>query len=145
MMVVAGVNRMTIKDTTAQTSQWNNVIVHDNYNKSFHASDDIAIIELKQPLNMTVNEEQFVVNTVCLPNQDQTEQSKYGMIAGWGQTSLNNTQSAIMLQEGKFLIINEHQCKTVAYESVSLFRPEEIGFNVSSMPSLDEWRDYTCY
>ena len=134
---------MTLKDTTAQAVKWHKVIVHDNFNKSFYASDDIAIIELKEPLNMTVNEEQFVVNTVCLPNQDQTEQSKYGMIAGWGQKSVDkDALTALILQEAKFIIINEHQCKTVAYESVALFTPEEIGVNVSSVPSLDEWRDF---
>ena len=34
---------------------------------------------------MTVNEEQFIVNTVCLPNQNQTKQSKYAIEAGLGQ------------------------------------------------------------
>ena len=134
---------MTFVNSTAQTAQWNRVIIHDNFNKSSQMSDDIAIIELKQPLNMTVNEEQFVVNTVCLPNQDQTEQSKYGMAAGWGKTSVDeNAQGAIMLQEAKFIIINDYQCKTVTYESYTLFTPEEIGLNASLIPSLDELRDF---
>ena len=91
---------------------------------------------------MSVTEEQFIVNTICLPNQNQTEQSKYATVAGWGVTSLDESVDiSKTLQEAKFIILNEHQCKTVCWESIALFSPEEIGVNASLLPSLDEWRN----
>ena len=138
-IAVAGTNSMKFTNSTAQKVKWDKYIIHETFNTTFFGSDDIAIIKLSEPFNISVDEQQFTVNTICLPNQNQSEQNRYAIEAGWGRTSLNGNSPA-MLQEAKFLILNEYQCKTVFWESMTMFTPEEMGINASLIPSLDELR-----
>ena len=59
-------------------------------------TNDFMIMKLKQDINMTIDHDKFIVNTICLPNKDTKPFSKYAIASGWGATTLNFTRTHIL-------------------------------------------------
>ncbi|KAK7071313.1 hypothetical protein SK128_028297 [Halocaridina rubra] len=65
------------------------IIIHENYNDKFN--DDIALVKLKVPLDLTAYDE---IKPVCLPsNRNQTYEDYDAIVMGWGMQDYDDWQS----------------------------------------------------
>ena len=59
-------------------------------------TNDLMILKLNKEINLTIDHDKFIVNTICLPNKDTKPFSKYAIASGWGVTTLNFTRTHIL-------------------------------------------------
>lgn len=82
--------------------------VHKNYDPIIH-DEDIALIKLKKPLDLSLNKE---IKPVCLPkNKDETYEGADGIITGWETLDENQQSNSETLQEVTVPILSP-ECKT---------------------------------
>lgn len=77
--------------------------IHENFDMT-KKDDNIALIKLKEPLDLSANKE---IKPVCLPkNKYATYEGKLGVVAGWGLTnSSDNSSSSDVLKELTVLVL----------------------------------------
>eukprot|EP00057_Strongylocentrotus_purpuratus_P011161 XP_011665635.1 PREDICTED: uncharacterized protein LOC585547 isoform X4 [Strongylocentrotus purpuratus] len=87
------------------------VIQHPFYDR-FTLVNDIAILKLASPLNIT-NE----VQPICLPTMDETipQPGQYVTFTGWGSYRERNDRLPDFLQEGRMPVIPNNFCDHYAY------------------------------
>ena len=54
------------------------------------AINDIMILELERDINITIDNDKFVVNTVCLPTKDSSPIGGRAMASGWGLNAFDD-------------------------------------------------------
>ena len=59
-------------------------------------TNDLMILKLNKEINMTIDHDKFIVNTICLPNKDTKPFSKYAIASGWGATTLEGAATSIL-------------------------------------------------
>ncbi|XP_053641246.2 trypsin-7-like [Cherax quadricarinatus] len=91
--------------------------IHPNYNL-FNITDDIALVKLAQPLDLSSHRE---IRSVCLPpNDNQTYQGLTATAAGWGYVTENSTtQPDVLRQAGITILDPTCQNKTVNFVTIT--------------------------
>ncbi|XP_070834163.1 hyaluronan-binding protein 2-like [Chaetodon trifascialis] len=112
MQVLMGVLSLDTEETTEQTLNVEEAIVHENYRETPAAVyNDIALLRLSGKDGVCANETQFV-KTACLPDAELPD----GMeckISGWGATEESDYGSNHLL-EANVLLINQGKCSESA-------------------------------
>ncbi|XP_076599484.1 factor VII-activating protease [Chaetodon auriga] len=112
MQVLMGGLSLDMEETTEQTLNVEEAIVHENYRETPAAVyNDIALLRLSGKDGVCANETQFV-KTACLPDAELPD----GMectISGWGATEESDYGSNHLL-EANVLLINQGKCSESA-------------------------------
>jgi len=107
--VVAGKYNLRSKNAGEQARRSKRIIKHPNYNQPVEKANDIALIQLESPMEMT-----DCVGTVCLPSVDVSPGSKC-MITGWGRVTRGLFQPD-RLQEGEVTVLSNEECRASKHE-----------------------------
>jgi len=109
--VVAGKYNLYYKNAGEQNRWSKRIIKHPDYNSPRQLANDIALIQLESPMEMT-----DCVGTVCLPSADVTPGSKC-MITGWGTLSSGGLLQPNRLQEGEVTVLSNEECRATKYQA----------------------------
>jgi len=101
--VTAGIWDRSNPDSKTQRRTASRVIMHPNYQSPLRNSNDIALIQVNSPFQMT-----DCVGTASLPSEN-TAGGRECWITGWGTLSSGGS-SARILQEGKIKTITYQDC-----------------------------------
>ena len=104
-----GVHYRTTRSVgTEQEIRVAQIITHENYNKPFTYSNDIALIELLKPANLGVG-----IGLVCLPDMRHAlpfdNLNKTCWITGWGTLSSGGSQPNALM-EAQIPLISKGRC-----------------------------------
>ncbi|XP_039270406.2 chymotrypsin-like protease CTRL-1 isoform X1 [Styela clava] len=100
---------------------------NNNNGKVFdYPRDDIAVIELSQPLRTSSN-----IYPICLPHGEITPKDTTGFVAGWGINSANGMLSLTHLQEAAVQNLDVDICRA-GYAKYSSSMPNEASFAKTS-------------
>ena len=106
--------------------------------------NDIALVKTSKPIEFKIENDRFVVNSICLPQRDY-EPKGWATLSGWGLTDYNlyNILSVPkQLQEFKCPIITNEECNRLIKET-RYYNPNgsRIEFNLSFMKESQ----FCCY
>ncbi|XP_022699689.1 trypsin-1-like [Varroa jacobsoni] len=105
--VVAGMHKQgDMSNEAVQAATVSSFVIHESYNKPKPLMNDIAIITLKEPLNMTE-----AVEPACLPPAAPTlmQPNDKITVSGWG-TTREGGQSSQVLMAVELPVISDTQC-----------------------------------
>ena len=111
---------ITNADNTSYSKRW--IERHKGFNMQT-IKDDIALVKTSKPIEFKIENDRFVVNSICLPQRDY-EPKGWATISGWGRTEFyeENTHSKQLL-EIKCPIITNEKCNRLIKETISLKYP----------------------
>ena len=78
---------------TEQDVNVTQIIIHENYRSPFTYSNDIALLKLAKPVNLTQG-----VGPACLPDSNNSLFNKTCWITGWGTLSSGGNQPNVLMQ-----------------------------------------------
>ncbi|XP_068233867.1 trypsin-1-like isoform X2 [Palaemon carinicauda] len=106
-VAVADHNQLSVEDDIPRVTKLlevKKIIVHKNYDIN-GLDEDIALVRLSKPLDLTVN---HAVKPVCLPvNRLESYEGKDAVIIGWGYLDEDVPLSSDVLMEAKVVIASE--------------------------------------
>ncbi|XP_011302141.1 uncharacterized protein [Fopius arisanus] len=92
-----------------QIVQISRVILHNNfYSDDLHDTDDIALLELKNPVKFTET-----IQPICLPAKGSEYTGQDVKVAGWGRVKSGGEASSV-LQEATLKVMSYAQCKNTS-------------------------------
>ncbi|CAL8105269.1 unnamed protein product [Orchesella dallaii] len=105
--IVAGEHNLSIHEEHEQIVNFSisDVVFHENYS-DFNHINDIALINLKKPVNFTGN---LHVEPILLADP-QVKYCPRSYIAGWGRTTSNSSYGPITLQHALVQILSDDDC-----------------------------------
>ena len=74
---------------------------------------DIALLKLKNDINIEIDHDKFLVNTLCIPNQPLPVFGKVGQFSGWGLTGPEVTDETEALLHANYMVRNFDTCKVM--------------------------------
>uniref|UniRef100_A0A8C5D186 trypsin n=1 Tax=Gadus morhua TaxID=8049 RepID=A0A8C5D186_GADMO len=115
---VLGTVSLGMEESTEQTLQVEEAIIHENYRETPSAvENDIALLRLKGVNGSCAEETQFV-RTACMPDVTMPDGSEC-TISGWGATEDLKYGSDHLL-DAKVLLINQEKCSSPTVYSSSV-------------------------
>ncbi|XP_041474581.1 trypsin-2-like [Lytechinus variegatus] len=114
----AGSTSITQDTDFTQQLPVSKIIVHPEFDfeaywNEYYCDNDIALFKMKEPF--TLNED-YQVNTVCLPTSDMDDQFVVGQdafVTGWGTMKRNEGLYPDELQEMTVPIFNQSECEVL--------------------------------
>ena len=94
------------------------IAIHDDFNPKNY-NNDIALIKLGQVVSFKSH-----INSVCLPQRQQSFEGKSGFVTGWGRQKFRASKRPSILQEAEIKTITAERCQ-------GLFRLVSITIGVS--------------
>ena len=98
----------------------NQTFVHKRYDRPITASGasrlvvyDIALLKLENEINIKIDHDKFVVNTMCIANEPLPVFGKVGQFSGWGMTGPNETDASETLLHANYMVRNYETCKVM--------------------------------
>lgn len=105
----SGVNPNKPNGPTRQISKVEKIIIHPKYN-STNQEDDLALLKLKTPLDLTGS----AVNTVCLPDESTRAENGISLLtSGWGNVKFQGSSSTTQLQSAYITLMSNENCKKI--------------------------------
>ena len=84
--------------------------------------NDISLIRLKNAIKYTTNNlGQYIVNAICLP-RDNTDPKGFAQLAGWGQLTEEDKESAEWLQKISLPIWERQKCRVNYREYMAILK-----------------------
>ncbi|CAG2115634.1 unnamed protein product, partial [Medioppia subpectinata] len=110
LWVTAGANRNSGKDTVRVLAE---PVIHSGYNVSVKTLYDLALVRLQREMYAKPEGQQFMVNTVCLPDKQQVNtELEWATLYGFGRIDTRNTTTN-WLHRGHILLAPYDTCNAI--------------------------------